>query len=81
MAAEERLLDQINSCVQVFWEIAEVLKNGEEPGDSLRCPEQILPNIIARQNNDIIVRHPNPQLLGYTDIFVTRNNPVPILVL
>ena len=81
VAAEERLLDQINSCVQVFWEIAEVLKNGEEPGESLRCPEQSLPYIIARQDNDIVVRHPSPQLLGYTDIFVTRNNPVPILVL
>lgn len=80
VAAEERLLDQVQSCVQVFWEIAEVLKNGETPRDSLRCPESTLPNIVARVDNDIIVRHPSPQILGYTDIFVSRSNPVPVLV-
>lgn len=80
VAAEERLLDQVQNCVQVFWEIAEVLRSGQMPRDSLHCQESNLPNIIARVDNDIVVRHPSPQLLGYTDIFVTRSNPVPILV-
>ena len=79
IAAEERQRDQVQRCVIVFWEIAEVLKQGQTPGDSLRCTDPGTPNIIARVDNDIIVRHPNPQLLGYTDIFVSKNNPIPVL--
>jgi len=80
IAAEERQRDQIQRCVMVFWEIAEVLKQGQTPNESLRCTEPGSPNIVARVDNDIIVRHPSPQLLGYSDIFVTKNNPVPVLV-
>lgn len=80
IAAEERLRSQIEDCSQVFWEIAELLRNGQEPTDSLRCPFPGTPNIIARVDDDIIVRHPSPQLLGYSDIFVSKSNPVPVML-
>lgn len=78
---EELYRDQLDSCVYNFWQIAELLQNDELPGDSLNCSESGLPNVITRVGDDIIVRHPSPQLLGYTDIFVSKNDPVPKLVL
>ena len=80
IAAEERQRAQIESCLLVFWEIAEMLKNNQVPRDSMRCGESGLPNIVARVDDDIIVRHPQPELLGYSDIVVSRRNPVPVLV-
>lgn len=77
---EESQRFQIESCMLVFWDIAQGLANGEEPDDSLRCEETGLPMLIARENGDLRVSHPRPDLLGLTDIYVTRSNPTPILV-
>ena len=38
------------------------------------------PQIVTRVGDDIIVSHPSPELLGYSRIVVTKNNPVPVLV-
>ncbi len=78
--AEERKRDQIESCMLVFWEIASVLSNGGDPGESLRCEDTGLPMVVANVDGDLRVSHPRPELLGLTDIYVTRSNPVPILV-
>jgi len=80
VVAQERQRSQIDSCVQIFWEIAEMLKRGQMPDDGLRCADSVIPIIIAHVDNDIVARHPSPQLLGYSDIFVTSSNPVPVLV-
>lgn len=82
--AEVQALDLAESrksaCVQVFWEIASVLQDGREPDPSLACPEAGASNIVTRQGGDIIVSHPNPALLGYSSISVSRSNPVPVLL-
>ena len=80
VAAEERTRNQIEACMLVFWEIAEVLAAGRTPGDNLRCEETGLPMNVTTSNGDLRISHPRPDLLGLTDIFVTRSNPVPILV-
>ena len=81
---EVRALEQaearLNQCVQVFWQIAEVLKNDRVPDASLSCPEAGAPNIVTRTDEDIIVTHPRPELLGYAQIYVTRSNPIPMLI-
>lgn len=78
--AEERTRDQIESCMLVFWEIATALSEGGEPDDSMRCQDTGLPMIVATIDGDLRISHPRPDLLGLTDIYVTRSNPVPILV-
>jgi len=78
--AEELVRDQVESCVLVFWEIAEILQNGQVPDETLKCAETDLPNIVTRSADDIIVSHPQPQLLGYSEIFVSKNSPIPELV-
>jgi|TARA_B100000315_G_scaffold226701_1_gene233855 hypothetical protein len=81
IAAEEVAIDQLNLCVMVFWEIAEQLQNNQVPDESLACAESSDPNIISRVADDIIVTHPHPELLGYTEIFVRKSNPVPVFIL
>lgn len=78
--AEELYRDQLESCMLVFWEIAELLQNGEVPDDNLSCAEAGAPNLVVRVGDDIIVTHPRPELLGYSEIIVSKNNPVPELI-
>lgn len=70
----------VESCVQKFWEIAEVLQQDRLPDDSHNCLGSNLPNVITRSGDDVIVSHPQPQLLGYSEIVVSKNNPVPELI-
>lgn len=77
---EDRTRNQIEACMLVFWEIAEELSAGRSPADSLRCDDTGLPLIVANVNGDLRISHPRPDLLGLTDIYITRSNPVPILV-
>ena len=74
---EEISIERRTLCVQVFWEIAAVLQRGEEPDSSLRCEETPALNIITQAAGDIEVRHPNPQILGFSELYVSRNNPTP----
>lgn len=74
---EEIAIERRTLCVQVFWEIAAILQNGEEPESSLRCEETPAINIVTRADGDIVVRHPNPRILGLSDLYVSRSNPTP----
>lgn len=76
---EELAIAQRTLCMQVFWEISAVLQRGEEPPQSLRCEETPALNIISRQGDDIIVTHPNPQILGFSELSVSRSNPTPMV--
>ena len=70
--AQEISINQFNLCVMVFWEIAAQLQNNREPDASLACAETDDPNIISRVGDDIIITHPHPELLGYSEIFIRR---------
>jgi len=74
---EETAIEQRTLCVQVFWEIAAVLQSGEELEPSLRCAESPALNIVTRADDDIVVSHPNPRLLGFSELYVSRSNPIP----
>ncbi len=78
--AEDRTRNQIEACMLIFWEIAEVLSAGRTPSENLRCAETGLPMIVANVDGDLRISHPRPDLLGLTDIYVTRSNPVPIVI-
>ncbi|MFT4887300.1 MAG: hypothetical protein ACJA2D_002479 [Pseudohongiellaceae bacterium] len=77
---QEQRRISLESCVQKFWEIAEVLQNNGTLNDSYNCAGSNLPNVITRIGSDIIVNHPQPQLLGYSKIVVSKSNPVPELI-
>lgn len=78
--AEDRTRNQIEACMLVFWEIAEVLAAGSTPGENLRCEETGLAMNVATVDGDLRISHPRPDLLGLTDIYITRSNPIPIVV-
>jgi len=78
--AQEQTRNQIEACMLVFWEIAMQFSNGQQPRPGLRCPDTEQPLQIARQDGDVIVRHPRPSALGVSDIYVRRSDPTPILV-
>lgn len=79
--AEEVLVDRINQCATVFWDIAGVLQNGEIPDESMFCRDSADPNIVVELGDDVIIRHPHPGNLGYSEISVSRSNPIPSFVL
>ena len=80
IAAQDARRDGIANCVQVFWEIASILQNNRTPPSSLQCAEAGGPMLVTQLDNDIIVRHPRPDLLGFSEIVVSRSNPVPELI-
>lgn len=80
IAAQEQSRNQIEACMLVFWEIAMQFSNGQQPNTTLRCPDTDAPLQVARQDGDVIVRHPQPSALGVSDLYVRRSNPTPILV-
>ena len=80
IAIEEQRRDQIESCVQNFWEIAQLLQRDQLPDLSHGCTEVGEPQVVTRVGDDIIVSHPSPELLGYSQIVVSKYNPVPVLV-
>lgn len=80
IAAEEQSRASLELCLLNFWEIAELLQNDQTPGEALACVEAGAPNIISRVGDDIIVRHPRPELHGYSEVVVSKSNPVPRLI-
>lgn len=77
---QEQQRNSLENCVMKFWEIAELLQDDQMPNDTHNCAGTNLPHVITRVDNDIIVSHPQPQLLGYTEIVVRKSNPVPELI-
>jgi hypothetical protein len=70
----------LEGCVATFWEIAELLQQDRAPSNRLNCTGNSLPLIVTRTSDDIVVRHPQPQSLGYSEIVVSKKNPVPELI-
>ena len=73
-------LASLTQCLLVFREIGMGLANGLEPDASPRCADSNALNIITAMEDDIRVAHPNPEVYGYTQIYVSRNNPDPTVV-
>lgn len=66
------LSDQaIHRCLNHFWEMSSLLKNGEVPAADLRCPVTNQPYLIEEQDGHIVIRDPNPELHGYSDMWIS----------
>ncbi len=79
MDQEQRRIE-LESCVAKFWAISELLQQDRAPNNSHKCDGTDLAHIVTRTANDIIVRHPEPQRLGLSDMVVSKMNPVPELI-
>lgn len=78
--AEVQARDDLENCMLVFWEIASILQNNQTPPSTLQCAEAGAPMLVTQLDNDIIVRHPRPDLHGFSEIVVSRSNPIPELI-
>ena len=67
-------------CLQVFRQLGEMMEAGENPDMGLQCASPAGPNILRRDGNYWRVSHPNPQLLGIRGLYVTSENPEPVVV-
>ncbi len=77
---QEQRRIELESCVAKFWQIAELVKQDRAPNTSHNCAGTTLAHVVTRTSDDIIVRHPEPQRLGYSEIVVSKKNPVPELI-
>ena len=79
-SAREVAITSFAQCLMVFRQIGLVLENGEMPGESMRCDEPEAANIVEQVGGDVRISHPDPELYGYSEIYVSRNNPEPVIV-
>jgi hypothetical protein len=74
-AATLRLSEQaLEDCRLVFEEIGYELADGNTPPASMRCEESNIPNITSRQGGIVRVSHPNPQVHGLSEMYVTSDS-------
>ena len=66
-------------CILNLWKISDQLQRGILPGEEFRCPFNGQTYIVTHTEDDIVASDPNPELHGYTEIKVSKNEPVPIL--
>lgn len=67
-------------CLVTLEEIGQLLAQGGRPAPGTTCPNTLQELVIRDTANDIIVSIPQPEIFGYADILVSRQNPVPQLI-
>ncbi|MEQ8314786.1 MAG: hypothetical protein RL839_04940 [Gammaproteobacteria bacterium] len=75
--AQVQMLSSLAQCLVQFQQIGEDLVAGDLPEPTTTCPGSALPLIVTETADDVIVEHPEPAVFGYTEILVSRSNPVP----
>lgn len=78
--AQEQRLSSLVQCLLVFRQIGEQLAAGVQVSPDLQCADSNVPNIVNRQGETVRISHPNPQIYGYQQFYVTNRNPEPVLV-
>jgi hypothetical protein len=69
-----------DQCIELLWKASRDLQNGVLPGPDMVCPGSQSPLIASEENNDLIVRVPNPERYGFKELRVSKKAPVPELV-
>lgn len=75
--ATDALTDQ---CIMNLWKISGMLQKGNLPGDEILCPASNKPYVVTKTENDVIVKSPDSELYGFSEIRVSRMKPVPELI-
>lgn len=80
IAVQEQIRNNIEACMLVFWEIAMRFSNDQPLDTGYRCPGSTQALTVTRNGAEVTVRHPQPETLGVTDIYVSKSEPTPILI-
>ena len=78
--AQIQRVSMMAQCLAMLQEIGQTLVAGERPAVDARCPNSAQPLQVRDTEDDIIVRVPQPEMYGYADILVSRQDPNPRLV-
>lgn len=78
--AQIQRITSMAECLAMLQEIGQTLAAGELPAAGISCPNSLQPLLVRETADDIIVRVPQPELYGYADILVSRQDPNPRLV-
>ena len=81
LAQQIQTLSSLGQCLSIFQEVSETLIAGETLDPLLACPDSSnQPLIVRNTGDDIVVSHPAPENLGYSEISVSRSDPNPRLI-
>lgn len=72
--------ERTDQCIRNLWRISRSFQEGKIPDGGIVCPASNKPYVIVKTAGNIIARSPSPELYGFTDIRVSRKNPVPEIV-
>lgn len=70
----------LEECRLVFEEIGYLLDRGELPDSSYSCAEANAPNIMSREGDLVRISHPNLEIYGLSEIYVTSESHEVIFV-
>ncbi|MBL4573904.1 MAG: hypothetical protein JKY86_12645 [Gammaproteobacteria bacterium] len=73
-------IEVTEECILNLLIIADLLQEGEVPATDFTCPASNDPYIITYTDNDVIVEDPHPELHGYSQMSVSKNNPFPEII-
>ncbi|MCG8413153.1 MAG: hypothetical protein MI746_02940 [Pseudomonadales bacterium] len=78
--AQLQTLTSLAECMFVFQGVSEALVAGTAIDPLTACPDTPAPLVVRQTDDDIIISHPRPENLGYSEISISRSNPVPRLI-
>jgi hypothetical protein len=72
--------EKTDLCIKNLWRISRGLQEGKLPGNDMVCPKSGKRYKITEEMGDIIVKCPNPETHGFSEIRVSLWEPAPELV-
>ena len=79
-AVREQVATSAVSCLLVFRQIGLQLVANQPHDPSLVCSDSPVPNRVSRDGGTVRVSHPNPEVYGFREIWVSNESPDPVLV-
>ena len=68
---------QTDQCIKNLWHISKLLQEDRLHTNGMVCPVSKKPYEITDTGEDVVVRCPNPELHGCTELQVRKRRPVP----
>lgn len=78
--AQIRRVTVMAECLVTLQEVGQLLAEGGRPEPGITCPNTLQELVVRDTTDDIIVSIPQPEVFGYADILVSRQDPNPRLV-
>jgi hypothetical protein len=69
--------EDTDQCIRNLWSISKSLQEGEMPNEKTTCPISNKPYKKGTEGGNPILCCPNPEKHGFTEIRVSKKNPVP----